>query len=227
MKSLSQSISALEVRVRADTEDVEGVRDSVMHLLRHTEAALHTFKRTHAWREAARAAPGQPLPSHIVEQLGGPVALPSSFLVETIGALHERLKSHEAAAAELEAALQRDGGGRWTPGGFVHGFTNEVGSALASLQYSVANLHDCLMRSAAQLQMLDDRMAKIKVAKLVELRRKGDFSDPFDEAERQGKRQDMNGASGNGSSPVGMQQQQRQQATSQQQQQHHSGKRLT
>lgn len=184
VRALTQSVAALGARVQADREEAEAVREKVMHLLRHTEAALHAYKRTHAWREAARATSGQPMPTHIVEQLGGPVSLPSAFLVETIASMHERLRAHQEAAAELAAALQRDGG-RWVYPG------SDAGSALSSLQSSVANLHDCVMRTAAQLQALDDRLGKAKAIQMAALQQSGNFSDPFAEAERQDRSQQM------------------------------------
>jgi hypothetical protein len=190
VRALSQSVTALGVRVRADTEETENVREMVVHLLHHTEAALHTFKRTHAWREAARSAPGQPLATHVIEQLGGPIALPSKFLSETVASLHERLRAHEHAAGELEAALHRSGYGRSSSGNRYVSSDSDSGAALASLQFSIANLHDCLMRTAAKLQTLDDRLSKIKSQKVAELRQTNGYAaDPFEEAERYDKSQ--------------------------------------
>ena len=180
VRALTQSVTALGVRVRSDAEEAEAVREEVMHLLRHTEAALHAYKRTHAWRECSRATPGQPLPTHsIVEQIGGPVALPSPFLIATVASMQERLKAHQEAAAELAAALNWIGPG------------SDAGNALSSLQSSVANLHDCLMRTAAQLQALDDRLSKAKATQLAALQQSGSFSDPFVEAERQDRSHQM------------------------------------
>jgi nucleoporin p58/p45 len=196
VRALSQSVTALGVRVRADTEETENVREMVVHLLHHTEAALHTYKRTHAWREAARSAPGQPLATHIVEQLGGPIALPSKFLSETVASLHERLRAHEHAASELEAALHRTGYGRGSSGSRYMVSESDSGAALSSLQSSVANLHDCLMRTAAKLQTLDDRLSRVKAQKVAELRHSagGYAVDPFEEAERQDRqREDARG----------------------------------
>jgi len=192
VRALSQSLSALAVRVRADTDETENVREMVVHLLHHTEASLHTYKRTHAWREAARSAPGQPLPTHVVEQLGGPISLPSKFLLETVSSLHERLRAHQHAAGELEAALHRNGYGRSSSGNQFISADTDASAALSSLQSSIANLHDCLMRTAAKLQTLDDRLSRAKASKLAEVRQQsgGTYTaDPFEEAERQDKSQ--------------------------------------
>ena len=176
--ALSQSVATIGVRLQADLEEAQAVRGAVMHLLRNTEAAVHAFERARAWREAGRAAPGQPVPSHVAN-LGGPVALPSPFLVETIDALHDRLRSHQAAAAELEAVLQQRARGAATAAG------GDPTAVLASLHASVANLHDCLMRTAAQMQALDDKVQRAKAARVAALRHAGATADPFDEAERQ------------------------------------------
>jgi hypothetical protein len=174
-RSLSQGIASLQARVGGDSEETAAVRGEVMSLLRHTDAAMHAFKRTHAWREAARAAPGQPLPSHVAEALGGPVALPSAFLGETVDRYGERLRAHQAAAADLEAALRQPGGG---------GGGGGPAAAAAALQASIANVHDCLLRAAARLQGVDDRVAAARAAHLARRRQAGDFSDPFEEAAR-------------------------------------------
>lgn len=214
-KSLSQSVAALGVRVRADAEEAEAVREEVMHLLRHTETTVHTFKRTHAWREMARLAPGQPLPSHLVEQLGGPVALPSSFLVESVASLKERMRGLEAASTELEIALQHHhhhhvgaaNGSRSTMAE-----SNTTLSALGSLQSSISNVHDCLMRSAAALQVVDDRLTKAKAAKMAAMQARGDFRDPFAEAEKQERAHQERlraGVGGRRPSPSPQQQQQK------------------
>jgi hypothetical protein len=190
VRALSQSVTALSVRVRADTEETENLREMVVHLLHHTEGSLHTYKRTHAWREAARSTPGQPLPTHVVEQLGGPIALPSKFLLETVSSLHERLRAHQHAAGELEAALHRNGYGRSSSGNQSIPADSDAGAALSSLQSSIANLHDCLMRAAAKLQMLDDRLSRAKANKLAEVRQQSGgayVTDPFEEAERHDK----------------------------------------
>lgn len=202
VRALSQSVGTLGVRLRADADEAEALRGAVMHLLRHTEAAVHAFKRAHAWREAGRAAPGQPLPGHIAE-LGGPVALPSAFLVETIDSLADRVRVQEAAAKELEAVLQ-PGGRRYTA---TAGGTDPA-SIMASLHAAVTNLHDCLMRSAARLQTLDDRVTAAKAATLAAAMQTGDVSDPFAEAERleqleRSRQQQRNGEKMNRGQPQG------------------------
>jgi hypothetical protein len=53
-RRLSQSISALGSCVRSDVEEVAALREAVLYLVRSTDAALHAFKRAHAWREAAK-----------------------------------------------------------------------------------------------------------------------------------------------------------------------------
>jgi hypothetical protein len=50
----SQSISSLGSAVKADLEAAAALREAVLHLVRSGETALHTFKRAHAWREAAK-----------------------------------------------------------------------------------------------------------------------------------------------------------------------------
>jgi len=172
-------MAALAAHVRTDSEEAMAVRGTVMQLLRHTEAALYTFQRTHAWREAARAAPGQPLPTHVLERLGGPVALPSPFLIDTVEAFRGRLKAHATAAADLEALLQQR---RKNGHGAAAGA--DPAAALHALQSALQNLHDCLMRSAAHLQALDDKMAAATGAELARRRQAGDYSNPFEEAAR-------------------------------------------
>lgn len=182
---LSQNLATLGVRVVSDREEAEGVRRAVSKLLRHTETAVYTYKKTHAWREAARTAPGQPLPSHLIEQLGGPVDLPSPFLLETVASFRESIATQEKTAAELEANLQVTD--KIDFGGGVPTDAADPFALMSSLQASIANIYDCLMRAASRLQYLDDKIASLKTAKLVELQRSGSFHDPFLEAEQRAK----------------------------------------
>ena len=61
-RALSQSISALGSRVKADVQGAAELREAVLCLVRSTESALHAFKRLHARSEAAkvRAVPPPP-----------------------------------------------------------------------------------------------------------------------------------------------------------------------
>lgn len=53
-RGLSQAIAGLGSAVKADVEQVGGLREAVLYLVRATDTALHTFKRSYAWREAAK-----------------------------------------------------------------------------------------------------------------------------------------------------------------------------
>lgn len=48
---------------------------------------------------------GQALPSHVMEQLAGPVVLPSHYLREAVAGLRDNLAQYAACAAELEQVL--------------------------------------------------------------------------------------------------------------------------
>ncbi len=48
---------------------------------------------------------GQALPSHVMEQLAGPVVLPSHYLREAVAGFAENLAQYKACCAELEQVL--------------------------------------------------------------------------------------------------------------------------
>lgn len=160
---------------------VAALREVVMHLHRATESAVHTFKRSYAWREAAKAAASggvaQPAVAPL-EYMAVPVVLPSQFLRDAIAGFLEKLRQHKASAAELEAVLGRpDGGGGMTAA--------DPGASLQALQGALHNVHDALIHAAAKLQAVDDRVQAAKAAALARLRADGDSRNPFEEAERE------------------------------------------
>eukprot|EP00889_Picochlorum_renovo_P000483 jgi/Picre1/27513/NNA_000480.t1 len=55
-------------------------------------------------------------------------------------------------------------------------------TSVTALQASISNLHDCVMRVAATIQELDDKVQKAKAKALYDIQRKGGASDPFREA---------------------------------------------
>ncbi|KAL4432787.1 hypothetical protein ABPG77_008113 [Micractinium sp. CCAP 211/92] len=175
-RGLSQAISALGSAVKADVEQVGALREAVLHLVRSTDTALHTFKRSHAWREAAKAS--APAPSHTPD-LAGPPVLPSHFLREAIAGFLERLRQHRAAVAELEAALVGSGAAGYAP---RRG--SQAVDGLQALQGALTNVHDCLIHTAARLQALDDRVSAAREAYLARQRAAGNTRDPFAEEER-------------------------------------------
>ncbi|PRW18350.1 nuclear pore complex NUP58 [Chlorella sorokiniana] len=178
-RSLSQSISALGSAVKADVEQVAALREAVLYLVRSTETALHTFKRSYAWREAAKAS--APLAS---QDVAGPPVLPSTFLREAVAGFLDRLRAHQAAVAELEAVLVASGAAGAQRRGGGH-------DGLQALQTALTNVHDLLIHTAAKLQVMDDRVGGVREAYLSRQRALGDGSDPFlEEARRQQKRAD-------------------------------------
>eukprot|EP00887_Chlorella_sp_A99_P001526 scaffold8.g1526.t1 len=147
---------------------VAELREAVMHLHRATESAVYTFKRSHAWREAAKAAAaggsGQAVTP--LEVLAGPVVLPSQFLRDAIAGFGEKLRQHRAVVAELEAVLARGQG---------NGASADSAQMLQALQ---GTLHNAL----------DDRVENAKAVYLSRLRAAGDSADPFGELEREEQR---------------------------------------
>ena len=53
----------------------------------------------------AQSTQGQALPSHVMEQLAGPVVLPSRYLHDAVAGFQENLAQYRAACAELEQVL--------------------------------------------------------------------------------------------------------------------------
>ena len=78
-RMMRQVIASLAGDIQADLDQVAALRAVVMHLHRATESAVYTFKRSHAWREAAKAAAagGGAQAVAPLEYLAGPVVLPS------------------------------------------------------------------------------------------------------------------------------------------------------
>lgn len=179
-RGLSQSIAGLGSAVKADVEQVAGLREAVLYLVRATETALHTFKRSHAWREAAKT--GAPVAS---QDLAGPPVLPSMFLREAISGFQDRLRQHQAAVAELEQVLLASGAGPMLRHG---GGGSQPADGLQALQGALTNLHDYLIHTAARLQALDDRVAVVRDSYLARQRAVGNTSDPFAEEERRQQR---------------------------------------
>lgn len=120
------------------------------------------------------------LPSHLAEQLGGPIALPSPFLPAAIQDLIQKARVQRAAAADLEAALQRS---KTTDRDSAAGI--EAATALHSLQAAITNLHDCLVHGAAKLQAVDERVGQMKERYLNREREAGHYVDPFAMADRE------------------------------------------
>ncbi|KFM23363.1 Vacuolar protein sorting-associated protein 9A [Auxenochlorella protothecoides] len=107
--ALEQDIAALASRIKANESASDAVRDHVIHLLRSTESTLHAFQRSHAWREAAKLPPGQPLPPALVEQLGLGVVLPSPFLAASIESYADQVESLRRALGALQSVLPDEG----------------------------------------------------------------------------------------------------------------------
>lgn len=135
---------------------------------------------------------------HVAELIGGgPIALPSQFLIETIESLQERLRNHESSASMLETALLQSStaarhGGVLPVGG-------DATKVVASLHAAISNVHDCLVKTAAQQAGLVGKMERAKASALFVLQQSGNVYDPFEEAERresleERKRKDSKGA---------------------------------
>lgn len=167
---ISQNVSALSIRERIDDEEIESLREASVHLVRHTESAVYSFKRACAWRNIMQtAASGQSL-----EELGPPMSLPYPFLAETLADFQQKLKSQLVAAQELEITLKDKTTSRIKKAG------SEADATLIALQSSISNLHDCLMRVAAQLQKLDDSVNTAKAKVLSALHKQEAYvKDPF------------------------------------------------
>ena len=168
-KVIHQNISALSIREGFDANEVEGLRKAAVHLVRHTEAAVYSFKRATAWRNMTKTSAS----SHSLEEIGPPMSLPYPFLEETLEEFNAKLKAQLAAVYELEVTIkEKNRSKKGTPD-----------TSLAALQASIANLHDCVMRVAAMIQALDDRVhgAKSKVLSSLS-RRGGPIVDPFRQA---------------------------------------------
>uniref|UniRef100_A0A1D1ZP73 Nucleoporin Nup54 alpha-helical domain-containing protein n=1 Tax=Auxenochlorella protothecoides TaxID=3075 RepID=A0A1D1ZP73_AUXPR len=180
--ALEQDIAALASRIKANESASDAVRDHVIHLLRSTESTLHAFQRSHAWREAAKLPPGQPLPPALVEQLGLGVVLPSPFLAASIESYADQVESLRRALGALQSVLPDEGEAA------------AAGAAFAGpegIEGALRNLQDCLLASAARLQALADGVTERKAACLAAARRAGDYGDPFERAaarEREGER---------------------------------------
>lgn len=176
---LYQNVATIGVRLTSDMNEAESLRIEVMRLLRHAEVAIHAFKRTQAWREAARVAPGQPIPPHIAEQLGGTVSLPSEFLSSTVEDLKEKLNAQLKIVTELQATLFK------RQGDVNANASGDPRIMVASLESAITNLHDCLIRIASKLQALDERIASVRAEKTSTLSRAGNIRNPFVDAEIQ------------------------------------------
>lgn len=152
-----------------DDNEVENIRESVVHLVRHTEAAVYSFKRSLAWRNMTKNANA----SHSLEELGPPMALPYPFLLETIETFESKLKAQMAAVNELEVTVKNKGQSRHS----------HPDTTLDALSTAISNLHDCLMRVAAKIQELDDKVTASKSRALQEMQIRGVArDDPFKDA---------------------------------------------
>lgn len=214
---LATSLATLTGAIRSDADGAESLREVVLHLLRHIESALNTFKQNHAWREASKAGTGGGSTGLIDPARVGRAELPSPFLREAVASFEERLRQYKMAVADLEQAIGGGGGGGMgfgkgggsgyyassspsiTAGGGGGGDGDGNPAAmLRSLEGAVANLHDCLLHTAARLQALEDKVAREREGYLNRARQDGDDSDPFAEAERQEKRSGGGGRGGGG-----------------------------
>jgi hypothetical protein len=179
-RALAQDLAALSTMLSADSEESTLTREVVYHLLQATEIAIYSFKRSLAWREySSKAGLGQALPAHVMElHIGGPVALPSKFLFDAVEGFARRLEQLKASMVELEAMLGRRGAA-------MAGVAADPTVTLQALQAALANAHDCIMRTAARLQSLEEKVSAAKREHLARLRQKGDSADPFAQAERE------------------------------------------
>lgn len=181
-----QSLTSLTVAVKQDTESTESFREVVLHLLRHTDSALHSFKRNYTWREASKQAMGGQIPAGVLDPLGRPGELPSSFLSEAVSSYAERLHQQKAAVSDLEQALDLVNKAYGTGGGSAKQGSDCM-SASKSLEVAIANVYDCILHSAARIQALDDKVAEQRESYLIWARQQGDQQDPFEEAAAQEK----------------------------------------
>jgi hypothetical protein len=180
---ISQNISALSIREGFDSNEVESLRKAAVHLVRHTESAVYSFKRSLAWRHITKTNAS----SHSLEEIGPPMVLPYPFLEETLEEFKAKLKSQLSAVYELEVTIKdKTKSKNTTPD-----------TSLAALQSSIANLHDCVMKVAAMIQELDDKVQSSKSKVLLDMNRKGKAGgDPFREAaknERTVRREEQDG----------------------------------
>jgi len=172
-KVISQNISALSIREKMDDNELENIRESVVHLVRHTEAAVYSFKRSLAWRNMTKNANA----SHSLEELGPPMALPYPFLLETIENFESKLKAQMSAMNELEVTVKNKGQSR------KDSRHSHPETTLDALSTAISNLHDCLMRVAAKIQELDDKVTASKSRALQEMQQgRGTREDPFKDA---------------------------------------------
>lgn len=167
---IHQNIAALSIREGFDANEVEGLRASAVHLVRHTEAAVYSFKRATAWRSMTKAGASS---TYSLEEIGPPMSLPYPFLEETLEEFNAKLKAQLGAVHELEATIkEKNRSKKGTPD-----------TSLAALQASIANLHDCVIKVAAMIQDLDDTVQEAKAKALSTLsRRGGAVVDPFRQA---------------------------------------------
>lgn len=169
-KIISQNISALSIRESFDSSETENLRKAAVHLVRHTEAAVYSFKRATMWRNMTKTNSSA---SH-VEDLGPPMSLPYPFLEETLTEFKSRLNAQLSAVYELEVTIKEKNRSK----------ASTPDTSLAALQSAIANLHDCVMKVAALIQDLDDKVGTFKAKVLKEINRKGIMQDPFREAAR-------------------------------------------
>jgi len=208
VEALATSLASLTGAIRSDTEGAESLREVVLHLVRHAESSLNTFKQNHAWREASKSGGiGTGGSSGLIDPASlGRAELPSPFLREAVASFEERLRQYKMALADLEQAIGGGGKGFGKGGGSGYyaasspsitaaaagggggGGDGNPAAMLRSLEGAVANLHDCLLHTAARLQSLEDKVARERDEYLNKARQGGDDSDPFAEAERQEKR---------------------------------------
>ena len=172
-KIISQNISALSIRESFDSSEAENLRKAAVHLVRHTEDAVYSFKRAIMWRNMTRA--NSRSASNHVEDLGPPMALPYPFLEETLKEFQGRLQAQMSAVYELEVTIKEKSRSK----------TSTPDTSLAALQAAIANLHDCVMKVAAMIQEMDDKVGTLKgkVLKYIN-QRKGLVQDPFRNAAR-------------------------------------------
>lgn len=167
-KIISQNISALSIRESFDSSEAENLRKAAVHLVRHTEAAVYSFKRATMWRNMTRTNSS----SNHVEDLGPPMSLPYPFLAETLEEFKGRLQAQLSAVYELEVTIKEKNRNK----------TSTPDTSLAALQAAITNLHDCVMKVAALIQEMDDKVGVLKAKTLKEMNRKGFVHDPFRDA---------------------------------------------
>lgn len=171
-KIISQNISALSIRESFDSSEAENLRKAAVHLVRHTEDAVYSFRRATMWRNMTRT--NATSTSNHVEDLGPPMTLPYPFLEETLKEFKGRLQAQLSAVYELEVTMKEKSRSK----------SSTPDTSLAALQTAIANLHDCVMKVAAMIQEMDDKVGTLKAKVLKGIHSKGLIQDPFRKAAR-------------------------------------------